>query len=113
MALRLFDTVVGALAGAAWGLLIAFAVFAISSDWHPGIVGGASVVFALIGLFFGNLAFEAFLALIHFLWGVLNGLAFLELHGRTHTEDSQGHLRGFMLLGVGTGVALLIGLWSL
>lgn len=113
MAERLFDAGVGAVAGAAWGLLIAFAVFALSREWHPGIIGSTSGVFALIGLFFGNLAFEAFLALIHFLWGVLNGLAQWESSGRVHTEDSQGHLRGFMLLGVGTGVALLIGLWSL
>lgn len=111
MAERFFDAGVGALAGAAWGLLIAFAVFAISGDWHPGIVGGSSGVFAFIGLFFGNLAFEAFLSLIHFLWGVLNGLAFWEASGRIHTQDSQGHLRGFMLLGVGTGFALLTGLW--
>lgn len=113
MAERLFDAGVGAAAGAAWGLLIAFAVFAISREWHPGIVGSTSGVFALVGLFFGNLAIEAFLALLHFLWGVLNGLALWESSGRVHTEDSQGHQRGFMLLGVGTGVALMIGLWSL
>lgn len=108
---RLFDTGVGAVAGAAWGLLIAFAVFAFSREWHPGIVGSSSGVFALIGLFFGNLAFEAFLSLIHFLWGVLNGLALWESSGRIHSEDSRGHLRGFMLLGVGTGFALLTVFW--
>ena len=110
---RLFDAGVGAVAGAAWGRLIAFAVFAVSREWHPGIVGSSSGVFALIGLFFGNLAFEAFLSFIHFLWGVLNGLAFWESSGRVHTEDSQGHLRGFMLSGAGTGFALLTGFWLL
>lgn len=108
---RLFDAVVGAIAGAVWGLLMALAIFLFTEHWHAGLIGWSAGVFALIGFLFANFAFEALLALIHFLWGVLIGMAtegYLSHPGR---YGEGGYLRSVLLLGFGTGIVLSIWRW--
>jgi hypothetical protein len=110
---RLFDAAVGALAGAVWGLLMATAIFLSTETWHATLIGWSAGVFGLIGFLFSNFAFEALLALIHFLWGVLNGIASAETFSRPHDSGEKGYLRSVLLLGFGTGIVLSIWLWAL
>lgn len=110
---RFFHAVVGALTGAAYGLLIAIAIFLVKEAWHAPIVGWSAGVFAILGFFFGNVVIEALLALIHFVWGLLNGYASASEWERPRDDGTTGYLRSVMLLGFGTGVVLAIGFWPI
>lgn len=110
---HLFLSGIGALTGAAYGLLIALAIFLIKDAWHAPIIGWSAIVFAVLGFFFGNVVFEALLALIHFVWGLLNGFITFTEWERPKNDDTTDYLRSVMLLGFGTGVVLAIGFWTL
>ena len=113
MTQRLFDAVVGAFAGSFWGLLMASAIFLLTEVWHPDLVGWSAAVFGVIGFLFSNFAFEAVLALIHFLWGILVGFASAETFSGPDRYGEKGYLRSVLLLGFGTGIVLSIWLyWS-
>lgn len=98
----------GGLTGAAYGALITLAIYIATEQGHPNIISWSAGVFACLGFFFGNFIAEAFLALIHFLWGLFCALT--EQARPIEDNSAQGHLRSFLLLGFGTGLMLL--LWS-
>jgi hypothetical protein len=108
---RLFNAAVGALAGAVWGLLIASAIFLFTEGWHANLIGWSAGVFGLIGFLFSNFAFEALLAFIHFLWGLLLGMATEGSLSHPGRYGERGYLGSVLLLGFGTGIVLSIWLW--
>lgn len=100
----------GGLTGAAYGGLIALFVYISTKQWHPALILWSAGVFAGLGGFFGNLVAEAALALIHFVWGL--ACAFSEQAQPFRKGLVQGYLRTFLLLGFGTGLALLLWWYS-
>jgi hypothetical protein len=106
---RTFFAILGGLTGAIYGLLVAILIAAVvTNNFSPTIVGWSAVSFAVIGIFYGNVVGEAFIALLHFLWGLINGLA--ENADFACERDTKNYLRTFALIGLGTGFILIISL---
>lgn len=103
---RLALAFLGGLTGAAYGGLLALLVYMATRQWHPTLMLWSAAVFAGLGSFFGNLVADAALALMHFLWGL--ACAFSEQAQPLRDGFVQGYLRTFLLLGFGTGLALLL-----
>lgn len=96
----------GGLTGAAYGVLISLVLYFAAKTWYPDTIGWSAAVFGCLGFFFGNLIGEAFLALVHFVWGLIQGLSW---EARPIEDGSaKGYLRAFMFIGFGTGLVLLI-----
>ncbi len=108
--LTLIDRVIflcfGALIGLIYGALIAVATFFTSEIWTPQLISWFTGVFAVLGFISGGFVGEAFLLLIHLLWGLLSGFAM-----RQPSDDeveSKGYLGAILLVGFGTGLALVL-----
>lgn len=96
----------GALIGVVYGALIAIAATYAGADWHPQIVAWSAGVFGVLGFVSGSLVGEAFLVLLHFVWGLLSGFAY-----RQPAEDEagkQGYLSAVLFVGFGTGLVLVM-----
>ncbi len=95
----------GGFTGAAYGLVLSLTIGFFTGGWHPNIIGWSAAVFAFLGYFYGNLIGEAILALMHFSWGLINGLS--DNWRPIEEPNSDGYLRIFLLVGFGTGLALM------
>lgn len=96
----------GAVIGLIYGALMAVATFFTSEIWAPQIVSWSTGVFAVLGFISGGFVGEAFLLLIHLLWGLLSGYAM-----RQPNDDevvNKGYLGAILLIGFGTGLALVL-----
>jgi len=108
--LTLFDRFafmfLGALTGAAYGLLIAIGMLYVTEQEHWRVIGWSTAVFAGMGFISGNFLLEAALMLIHFVWGVLGGAS----NNDSFSEDASTTrpLRAVMLVGFGTGLVIYL-----
>jgi hypothetical protein len=103
---RLAFALLGALAGAVYGGLMAGVVYWVTRASHVEFITFAAGVFGVMGFFFGNFVLQALLSLVHFFWH----MASMEL-GNTHGVDdrvAQRPLRNFLLLGLGTAVVFVL-----
>jgi hypothetical protein len=102
---RLAMSFFGGVTGALYGVFLWVLAFYFTSTSHPSLIAWSTVVFASLGVFFGNFIAEAFLALLHFLCGLFS--AFAEYWPSSKYETTENHLHSFYLLGIGTGLVLL------
>lgn len=106
----LFDrfafALIGALTGAAYGVLIALAMSFFTEQSHWRVIWWSMAVFACMGFFSGNFLVEAVLLLLHFLWGLFS--AVVDDDRLIHDHSASNHWRAFALVGFGTGVVLLL-----
>ena len=103
---RLIFLCFGALIGVVYGALMALATVFAVGVWHPQIVSWSVGVFAVLGFISGGFVGEAFLLLLHFVWGLLSGFAFRQID---HDEAPQaGYLGAVLFIGFGTGLVLAL-----
>ena len=105
---RFAFALIGGICGAVYGALLALAVFFITAVSHPALIGWSVAVFACLGYFWGNFMLEMLLALLHLVWGLLCAFS-----GKGYHPEDAGpgaHLKGFLILGFGTGTVFM--LWS-
>ena len=96
----------GALTGGCYGLVLAWIVSFFGSSFPFRLVTISTVVFSVIGLAWGRIVEDAFVALAHFIWGLLRpGWGVFDV---SESEDSSGLLSACVLLGTGTGVVMLV-----
>jgi hypothetical protein len=107
---RLAFSFIGALTGAAYGLLITVAMLWVTEQSHWRVIGWSAAVFACMGFFSGNFLLEAALGLVHFLWGLLQGLA--DSPGLSQDSTTHNYLRAFGLVGFGTGIVFMLWWYS-
>ena len=105
---RIFLALLAGVTGAGYGVILWVAAFFITEQSHSNIIGWSAAVFACFGFFYGNFAMEAFLALLHLIWGFLNGVT--ENEQAIRESGAQSHLRAFLLVGFCIGIVLAI--WS-
>lgn len=67
--------VIGALTGLVYGFVLWVLIAWLFEQIWPAVIGWCAAGFAVVGWFNGNVVFELTLALAHFIWGLLNGLA--------------------------------------
>lgn len=103
---RLAMSFFGGITGAAYGVILWVLAFYFTSSSHPSLIVWSAFVFASLGIFFGNFIVEAFLAILHFLSGLFS--AFGEYWPSSKYETTENYLHSFYLLGIGTGLVLLI-----
>lgn len=97
---------IGALTGAAYGALIALAMFLVTEHSHLRVIWWSALVFACMGFISGNFLVEALLGLLHFLWGFFSGV--VDDDRLVDDHNAPNHLRAFALMGLGTGFVLLL-----
>lgn len=96
----------GALIGLVYGGVIAVAATFAVGAWHPQIVAWSVGVFAVLGFVSGDFVGEAFLLLLHFVWGLLSGFAY-----REPGEDEagkKGYLSAVLFIGFATGLVMVM-----
>ena len=100
----------GALTGAAWGLLVMLVVAFATGGFHPAIMAWCAGVFGVLGALRGNLVADGIVALMHFVWGLASALA--DRWPAPQREDPVDVSRVFLWLGAGTGLALMLWWWT-
>jgi hypothetical protein len=98
----------GLFTGACYGLVLAAIIALIGTSFPIRVIAIASVVFGAFGFIFGSLVEEAFIGLLHFVWGLVVG--WFGTPEVLDAEDLNDHFRGFLLLGFGIGIVLYV--WS-
>jgi hypothetical protein len=95
---------IGGATGAIYGLCIAGLATWVTHRFSLPIVGWSTLSFAILGIFFSNVLWQAILAIAHFAWGLHNGYS-----GGDSVETSPDtglHLRAIALVGLVTGMIL-------
>jgi hypothetical protein len=103
---RLAFAMFGGFTGAACAVVILLLIFGFTHKAHLSLIPYTAVVFACIGVFFGNVIVDAFLCLAYALWGMLFVMA--DGRGSSPVSDSKTHLRYFFLLGIGSGLSFAL-----
>ncbi|MGE5386863.1 MAG: hypothetical protein ACM3SV_13360 [Betaproteobacteria bacterium] len=106
---RLAFSAVGAVAGFVYGVAIAVAVFFATGEFHGSFIVLSIAVFAAISFFYDNFGFNAFLALIHFVTGVANGVNAND--DLLEKKSGPGYLHTALLFGFAFGTILVFGSW--
>ena len=100
---RIAFAMLGGFTGAAYAGLICLLMFGLTHKAHLVLIPYTSLVFACMGVFFGNIIVEVFLCLVYALWGMLFVLS--EGRGSSPASDIKTHLRYFFLFGIGSGLS--------
>ena len=107
---RLAQSFFGGLTGAIYGVILWVFASYFTGKLHASLIACSAFVFASLGVFFGNFIVDTLLVLLHFLWGLLSGLA--ENWPISKNESTESHLHSFFLFGFGTGLVILIWWYS-
>ncbi|HOY69813.1 MAG TPA: hypothetical protein PL131_00925 [Methylotenera sp.] len=112
---RIVMTFFGGITGGLYGFILWLIAFYITESYHSSIITWSIAVFSVLGMMFGNFILEAFLAFLHFIWGMVRGLStYIPGYYRRHDlppiyeDDMLSHLKAFALVGFGTGIVLLL-----
>lgn len=103
---RLFFAVLGGATGAIYGLILSALVGLVAGEFLPRIVMWSAISFTVAGVFFGNVIGEAFVALLYFLWGFINGA--IENPNMEIERNQKPHLLAFAVIGLVTGFVLFL-----
>ncbi|WP_162061399.1 hypothetical protein [Undibacterium sp. KW1] len=103
---RIAFAMLGGLTGAAYAVVICLLIFAFTHKAHLVLIPYTALVFACMGFFFGNIIVEAVLCLAYALWGMLFVIS--DGSGNLPASDIKKHQRCFFLLGIGSGLSLLL-----
>lgn len=96
----------GAITGMLYGVFLLFILAWLAQWYEPSIVAWSGGVFALVGWFRGAIIVDAFLALIHFLWGLLIGVSD-RVDSRIELDMGLGErLTNIAFVGFLTGVSI-------
>ena len=97
----------GAVTGAIYGLVLAgLSAAFFTGEFSPSIVKWTTLLFGIVGVFSGNVIAEAFLGLLHFLWGLFNGMMDEADCGAERVKEP--FMRALTIVGIVTGLALLL-----
>jgi hypothetical protein len=109
---RLIISIAAAITGGLYGVILWGVAYYFTHSYHPSLIVLSISIFWVLGLFFGNFILEAFLALLHFFWGMLCGMDVFRIFepstGSTTgvDKDSPKHLKAFVLVGFATGLII-------
>lgn len=103
--------IIGVFTGLVYGVLLWMALVVLLERDLTAVIAWCSVGFGIVGWFNGNVIFELTLAVLHFVWGLLHGLA--------ETEDFRPDrgagklLETITIVGFVSGAAILLAWYSL
>lgn len=115
---RLGMAIIGGVTGGLYGVILWLLAFYFTESYHLNIIIWSVGIFGVLGMLFGNFIIEAFLAFLHFMWGLLLALSHFSAYGGAsayhekpplYEADASKNLKAFALLGFGTG--LVISCW--
>jgi len=107
---KLCETVFGFLTGGVYGLILAvIASYFLGMPFNESLIGWSAIVFAVIGFIRGNVVLEAFLALLHFFWGYVNGTYKpIVGHGNLEKTEPADYFKIIMWVGFATGLVVYL-----
>ena len=98
----------GVVAGAFYGVCLAFCVLLLTGQWAALLMVWSAVVFGAIGFLYDNVLVEGVLMLVHFLYGFfISDQDWMPPH-REFAQPKRLHIA--MLIGFGTGL-VFCGWW--
>ena len=103
---RIFFALLGLATGAFYGLMLAGIIYAFTGRFPSAAVSWSAYGFAALGGVYGNVVGEAFIGTLHFIWGLMQGVTFTAPAGED--LDKPKHLHALMLLGLMTGLIIVI-----
>ena len=106
---RIATALLGGLCAIFYGFAIAILTALCSGKFYGTIIGWTVAVFTIVGYFYGNVIWEVFSALLHFLYGFLSGLAKDEYF--EPDRETSSHLRAISVIGFLTAIILVVALY--
>jgi hypothetical protein len=108
---KIFSLLLGFVTGAIYGLaILLLGSYFFKYHFDFSLILWAAIVFSVVGVFKGNIIFEAFLIMLHFIWGFINGdpRPFQGYDNLRKTEP-EDYLRVIMWIGFATALAIYLG----
>ena len=108
---KIFALLLGFVTGAVYGLAILL-LGSYFFDYHfdLSIIFWSAIVFAVVGVLKGNIIFEAFLIMLHFIWGFINGDPKpFQGYDNLKSTEPEDYFRIVMWIGFATALAIHLG----